>query len=70
MHKKWRTLELAHTDAINMAVSGQDYGRESWNVKAEDSQRTEPKIMSRYDRSNHAPTQLILSSVKENIPSV
>jgi hypothetical protein len=70
MHKQWRTPELAYTDAINVAVSGQNYGRESWNLKAEDSQRTEPKIVSRYDRSNHAPTQLILHSVKQNIPSL
>jgi len=49
IHKKWRTPELAYTDDINVAVSVPYYGSESWNIKAEDPQRTEHKGVSRCD---------------------
>lgn len=38
--------ELAYTDGINVVSN---YGSESWNIKAEDPQRTEYKDMSRCD---------------------
>jgi hypothetical protein len=70
IHKQWRTPELAYTDGINVAVSAANYDSESSNIKAEDPQRIEDKGVSRCDWWNHAPTQFILRSAKQNIPSL